>query len=378
MTRPGPENSLFVITVLLAWTLMHLYAFWRISSVPLVARRLPRWLLIAVAAFLWISFLLARLLDHAGVAGVARVYEYAGATWIGILVITCAILLIADIITGFGYFLPRMAGSLRGWALLASGVLCVFAMGNALRPPVVRNYEVRLPGLPAERDGTVLVVGSDFHLGTLLGKDWLAARIAQIEALRPDLVILAGDIIEGDNPSEEELIPVLRRLSAPLGVWAVTGNHEFHGGRERSGRNLLEETGFRVLHDRWAEAQPGLLISGVDDLSSRHQRGQDGEGIERALAGRPAGAATILVSHIPWEAERAAAAGVGLMLAAHTHGGQIWPWGLLLGIRYPRMGGRYDIGGMPLIVCRGTGTWGPRMRLWRPSEILRITLRSRG
>ncbi len=57
MTRPGPENSLFVITVLLAWTLMHLYAFWRISSVPLVARRLPRWLLIAVAAFLWISFL---------------------------------------------------------------------------------------------------------------------------------------------------------------------------------------------------------------------------------------------------------------------------------------------------------------------------------
>lgn len=68
--------------------------------------------------------------------------------------------------------------------------------------------------------------------------------------------------------------------------------------------------------------------------------------------------------------------GVGLYLGAHTHDGQIWPFGYFTARDYPLMGGRYDVNGMPAIVCRGTGTWGPRMRLWRPSEILRVTLRS--
>ena len=94
-----------------------------------------------------------------------------------------------------------------------------------------------------------------------------------------------------------------------------------------------------------------------------------------ALANRPPGAA-ILLSHSPLQAGAAAAAGAGLMLSGHTHDGQIWPFGYLVRLSYPLLGGRYEVDGMPVIVCRGTGTWGPRMRLWRPSEILRITLRS--
>lgn len=366
---------MFLIVVLVAWTLMHLYVFWRTSSIPLVVRHVPRWLLAAAAGFLWMSYILARLLERFGAAALGRVLEFAGATWIGVLFLACAGFVAVDIITGFGFIWPRMAPSLRGWALLTTAVLSAVATGQAMRSPVVRNYEVRLAGLPAERDGTVLAVASDFHLGTLLGERWLAERMAQIGALRPDVVVLVGDIVEGDNPSERELLPVLRRLSAPLGVWAVTGNHEFHGDQEGGGR-WLEAAGFHVLHDQWAELRPGLLIAGVDDLASHRRYAHNGKFIERALAGRPLGAATVLVSHTPWEAEKAAAAGVGLMLGAHTHGGQLWPWGILLGIRYPMMGGRYEVAGMPLIVCRGTGTWGPRMRLWYPSEILRITLRA--
>ena len=93
-----------------------------------------------------------------------------------------------------------------------------------------------------------------------------------------------------------------------------------------------------------------------------------------ALAGRPAGA-TILMSHTPWETEDAARDGVGLMLSGHTHNGQIWPFTYLVKLVYPRIYGNYKVGGMSLIVCRGTGTWGPRMRLWNRSELLRITLR---
>ena len=64
------------------------------------------------------------------------------------------------------------------------------------------------------------------------------------------------------------------------------------------------------------------------------------------------------------------------MLSGHTHDGQIWPFGYLVRLTYPLLGGRYRVGGMTAIVCRGTGTWGPRMRLWRPSEIVRVTLRA--
>jgi predicted MPP superfamily phosphohydrolase len=82
----------------------------------------------------------------------------------------------------------------------------------------------------------------------------------------------------------------------------------------------------------------------------------------------------VLLSHTPWQADRAARAGAELMLSGHTHGGQIWPFGYLVQTAYPLLAGRYDVDGMPMIVSRGTGTWGPRMRLWHRSEILRVTL----
>ena len=102
-----------------------------------------------------------------------------------------------------------------------------------------------------------------------------------------------------------------------------------------------------------------------------------GDPIAQALEGRPPGA-TILLSHTPWQAERIAGAGVGLMLSGHTHGGQIWPFGYLVRSRYPLLEGRYEVDRMPVLVSRGTGTWGPRMRLWRAGEILRVTLRGKG
>ena len=136
----------------------------------------------------------------------------------------------------------------------------------------------------------------------------------------------------------------------------------------------MEEIGFQLLRNRWAEVRPGLVLAGVDDLTSWHRAGKGGDPVSQALEGRPPGA-TIFLSHTPWETEKAASAGVGLMLAAHTHGGQIWPFSYLVRRRYPLLEGRHEVDGMPVIVCRGTGTWGPRMRLWRPGEILRVTLR---
>ncbi|MGI9100906.1 MAG: metallophosphoesterase [Terriglobales bacterium] len=363
---------MFFAIVLAVWTAMHLYVFWRISSVPAFAR-VPRVGLELVAFFLWTSYVLGRILARRGLETVAAPLEWIGAHWLGVIFLTVVSLLVVDIVTGFGYLLPRVAPALRGYALLVAAVLSAVALVQGVRAPVVTSYEVRLPGLPPAQDGTVVAVATDTHVGEMIDARWLSARVNEIQALHPDLIILAGDIVEGDDGARE-LGPVFRRLSAPLGVFAVTGNHEFYAGLESSVR-FLESAGVRVLRDGWAELRPGLVLAGVDDLTARRQYGRDGAFVQRALEGRPH-SATIFVSHTPWHVEKAREAGAGLMLSGHTHGGQIWPFAHVVRLRYPFVAGRYDVAGMTLIVCRGTGTWGPRMRLWRRSELLRITLRA--
>jgi predicted MPP superfamily phosphohydrolase len=155
----------------------------------------------------------------------------------------------------------------------------------------------------------------------------------------------------------------------------VTGNHEFYAGLTRSIR-LLENADFFVLRDNNKQAATGLTIAGVDDLTSRTPLADADHPINRALANRPPGA-TILLSHSPLDPEKAATAGVGLMLSGHTHNGQIWPFKYFVRSRYKLVSGRYDVDGMTAITSRGTGTWGPRMRLWLPGEIVRIKLRQK-
>ena len=355
-------------------TLMHIYVFWRAASVPLINRHVPLALLIATGVFLWAIFFTGRVYGHSGTGALAAATEFFGMLWMGVLFLLFIALLASEIITLFGFLLPRLAPLIRGWALVAGAVLAVIAIVQGLRPPVVQSYEVRLADLPRAMDKTVLVAMSDLHLGALIGKRWLAARIARVEDERPDLVVFLGDLFEGHGPPPDELLSILRRLSVPLGVWGVPGNHEFHGGRNRN-MHRIDQAGIQLLRNRWVQVRPGFILAGVEDLTAQSRTGRDGDFISQALSGRPPGA-TILLSHTPWQTEKAAGAGAGLMLCAHTHGGQIWPFGYLIRLRYPLLAGRYEVDGMPVIVSRGTGTWGPRMRLWRPGEILRVTLRT--
>ena len=314
-------KAMFGTILISACTLMHIYVFWRAASVPLVDRHVARGLLIALCVALWATFYLGRALGHRSTGVLAARVELLGMNWMAVLFLTSVCLLAIDIVTGFGLLLPRLAPSLRGWAFVVAGALSVIAFVQGLRPPVVQSYEVRLAGLPRKMDGAVVVALSDLHVGSLIDGRWLAARIAQMQAQGPDLVVLLGDLFEGHGQTESELLPVLGSLTAPLGVWAVSGNHEFHGGGDKS-MKLVEEAGFEVLRDRWAEVRPGLVLAGVDDHRGGRRPGQEREPISQALEGRPP-CATILLSHRPRQAETAASGGVGLMLCGHTHGGQI-------------------------------------------------------
>ena len=364
----------FVIFLLL-WGGLHVYLAERLLSIPLVAHYFPLHILAPILVFLGLSYLASRLMEHYELGRLSHVLEYVGATWVGMFFLIFIALFAADVVTGFGWLLPGLKVKIRIGALLVAAVLLVVAYVQAWRIPTVTEYEVAMRGLPGDLDGKVLAVGSDLHLGSMLGHRWATARAAQFAGLKPDILLLVGDIFEGEKETHAGWLPVLRQFRAPLGVFAVTGNHEFYAGPEA----ILETfrgAGFRVLRDEHCEVLPGLRIAGVDDPAFRKAGKRDQAiALGQALANRSAGA-TILLSHTPVLAERAAELGAGLMLSGHTHEGQIWPFQYLVRLAFRLVHGRYDVNGMTAIVGRGTGTWGPRMRLWKRSEILRITLRS--
>ena len=366
--------AIFLAVVLSVWAAMHGYVFWRLSSVPWVADHVARsgvaWTAVGLAA----SFPLARWLNARGLAVFGRPLELFAANWVGVLFLLLTMLLAADVLTLGGWLFPRLVPFVRAAAALFALLLAAVALVQGARLPVVTEHEVRMAGLPPERDGLVIAAVSDLHLGTMIGEAWMRRLIARLGELKPDAVVIVGDLVDSEVGALEPLLPVLRTLRAPFGVWAVTGNHEYYAGLDRSVA-LLEAAGFTVLRDRAAEVAPGLVVAGVDDLSARRQFGGNERALEQALADRPPGA-VVLLSHSPLQADTAAALGVGLMLSGHTHNGQIWPFNYLVRLSNRLVGGRYDVGGMTILVGRGTGTWGPRMRLWRPSEILRITLRA--
>lgn len=368
---------MFMTFFFTAWTGFHLYVFWRLASIPVVVRYVPRKYLFAIATLLWASFFLRRLLDNQGVQTLAQPLELFVMNWLGTLFLLFVCFLIVDIVTALGFLFRRRVPMLRTIGFLAGIVLAGVAFIQGMRPPIVHDYEVRLPGLPVADDGLQIAVISDLHVGSLHDGEWLAARIEQVKGLQPDIVIMLGDLFEGDSQSEHQdsMITMLRGLIPRFGVWAVMGNHESHGGRGSSVR-FLEDAGIHVLRNEWSEVLPGLALGGIDDGEHHESPATSVDRVKQFLAAKPRGDATVFLSHRPQMVDEAASAGVGLMLCGHTHGGQIWPFSYVSGYVNTYLAGRYDVDGMPLIVNRGAGTWGPRMRLWLPGEILRIKLRT--
>ncbi|WP_417913984.1 metallophosphoesterase [Candidatus Electronema sp. JM] len=364
----------FVVILVSLVTVLHLYAAARLAALWPNRRRI----LLAVFALLWLLFALglgARMQDG------PLWLEAAGMQWMGILFLLAVGLFAADLSSGFGLFLPKNAvRRLRMTGLACGIILAAVAHVQGLRPPAVERHELAVSGLPAQLDGLKIAVLSDIHLGQLLlGADWLKVRVQQVQELRPDCIVLVGDLFERGSQATE-LVPILRQFAAPLGVFAVRGNHDAVRPRHPDlAGPMLAAANIRLLTNEWTALADGLVLAGVDDLTAASRQAGEGEAnLARALAKRPAGTATVLLSHTPWLTAQAAAAHVSLMISGHTHNGQIWPFGELSRLRYPLFNGTYQIDAMALFVSRGTGTWGPRMRLWQRGEITLLTLRSRG
>lgn len=367
-------RKLFGTVLTVTFALLTAYVAFRAWSVPWLGRPRPARFFFAGGAGFVVIFVLARFVGRRSESAAAVALETVGMVLLGTVFLTAVCMLLADLVTLFGWAFRRWVPWFRIGGLVAGVLLSIVALVQASRAPAVVSYEVTMPGLPGALDGTVLIAVTDAHVGGQLGPAWMTARIEEIQAQQPDLVVFVGDMFDGhgDDPVR---VPALRQLSAPRGKWFVVGNHEMNrDGTVDTG--AMDDGGFRRLAGGWTQLAPGLVLAGVDDLTRLRRCNDTSDPVGRALAGRPPGA-TVLLSHSPLEMDRAASEGVGLMICGHTHGGQVWPFGYLVQTRYPLLAGRYEVDGMTVIVSRGVGTWGPRMRLWHRGEIVRITLRAK-
>ncbi len=366
--------SIFGNVLTLTVLLLQAYLFWRLSGIPLVKQRLGRRTVLRLALVSGLLFYLSRVFGgHQGL--LEKTLEFFAMHWMASMFLLAVALFAADLLRGFGLFFRPQRSKFHSIALLCGLGLVLLAQLQGLRPPRVNRVEVRIAGLAGELEGTSIAVLADVHAGEMgIGPAWLAARARQVMELEPDMIVLLGDVFErASDPAE--MIPVMREFKAPLGVWAVRGNHESkRAGRRDVLAEILEGAGIGLLENEWVSPAENLIIAGIDDLtSSRRRPGAGLADLEQALLGRPEGK-LILLSHTPWLVGEAAARGVDLMISGHTHNGQIWPFNHLVAIRYPFVGGRYQQDEMTLLVNRGSGTWGPRMRLWRPGEITLVVL----
>jgi hypothetical protein len=274
-------------------------------------------------------------------------------------------------------FFARTVAALAG--LVAFGAASK-ATANVRGPVAITRVPVVLPRLRGDRPWRVAQL-SDVHIGPTLGREWLAGVVDRVNAERPDLVVITGDLVDGSVQALAEHVAPLARLVAPHGVFFVTGNHEYYSGAAEWCAHLTS-IGIRVLRNECVAIgqEDGFTLAGVDDWTA-HQFARLAPGhrhdLEAALREASPDRALVLLAHQPKSVREAAPRGVDLQLSGHTHGGQLVPFNLLVRFQQPHVAGLERVNERTQIyVSRGTGYWGPPMRLGAPAEITLLTLRA--
>ena len=292
--------------------------------------------------------------------------------WFGCLSTFVVYLALADL----GQALLRLLGIHAGpWAfvLAAAGTVVSILLGlvTALRPVATRRVTVPVADLPAGLDGFRILQISDLHLSPLVRWSQVEHILAAGNALKPDLVAITGDLVDGQGADVRAKAERLGALQATHGVCFVTGNHEYYSGPARW-LKLFRGLGWRVLHNEHVllEHRGALLaVAGMPDPTD-----PSGPDLDRALAGIPADATRILLYHRPTGTAAAEAAGVRLQLSGHTHAGQYFPWSLVVQAMYAHPRGLGRSGALWIYTSVGTGFWGPPSRFLVPPELTLLEL----
>ncbi len=372
----------FLLVVFVPYLLLNYYVGARLWQY-IFSHWLPGWGKVFWPAFalLILTPLAARFKTLPVATQVRDFLAYSGDYWLAALYY----FVLAWLATDLGRFLARKLGLLHagagkplvvGLAVVAL-VAAVVAYGtwNA-RNPRVATYEVTI-GKPAGGLSELRVVMvSDIHLGPIVNYSRLEGLVAMIDARRPDLILLAGDIID-ENVGyfvERRMAAPFRRLTPRYGVWAVLGNHEYLSGKVEEVTARLDEAGIRVLRDEYVKVGDSFYIVGRDDRRAQFG-GQGRKPLAEVMAGVERRLPVILMDHQPFALDEAAGQGVDLQLSGHTHVGQMFPNNFVTGRIFEDDWGYLRKGAYQVIVSSGFGTWGPPIRVGNTPEIVDITIK---
>ncbi len=375
---------IFVTVFTSVYSACHLYLYWRFKTMLALTPGTTLWALRIFLVMMALSFFAARFLTNWQVNAFTHAVYWAACVWMGLLMYMFMFSVNAHILTG----LLRIAGL---WArietaigfspakalafLVLAATLAVTSWGYrvAAAKPWVTNLDVVAKNLPAELDGFTIAQISDLHLGVLVDGPQLNRIVDQINDIRPDLVVITGDLVDENAEHLLALADPLKRVNSRYGMVAVTGNHEYYAGV----RKVIEhasDIGIRYLQNEKVVLPNGLILYGLNDPTAR-QMGYPSATVEQVVGPEAREATSVLLCHQPRHYNRIAQLGVTLTLSGHTHGGQLWPMAFITRRVFEHAEGVYNIGDSVFYVSRGLGTWGPPMRVGSPPELVIARLR---
>ena len=365
----------FFMVFILVYGGLNAYVLARIQH----ALRLGHWPVLLLATVLFILLatpLTLRIIARPGLFEIARVAAFVGYLWFAVVLWFCFFGFVIDGVNGLAG-LARQGGPLiaprQGLALIVVGVLTLLLVAvRENRQLRVERLAIGLPSQSAIAAPLRVAQISDLHYGLVCGRLYLTQAVKEIEALKPDLLVATGDMLDVTGELAQPLVAAFAALKPPLGKYAVLGNHEFYIGVDAS-VSLLEQAGFRVLRQESDEIDIHgikLRIAGVDDPAGKHT-GQASLFDEEAVLPSPKSRTefVLLLKHQP-QVEPSSRGLFDLQLSGHTHGGQIFPFQLGVKLVNDYFRGLYAIPeGGSIYISRGTGSWGPSLRLLAPREI---------
>ncbi|RKN82071.1 metallophosphoesterase [Paenibacillus ginsengarvi] len=374
------RTVLLIVSILLVYVALTIFIGWNgfVFWTTAVTDQAD-WAFWTLYPFIAYGYLAAMLLRRVLPYGLYKLVKLIGSYGLAVLMYSLLTLPLADLL----YVLLRWGGvdsarAIQGIGsaelLLLAGII-LLGSRNAWSP-VVRRYDIRVAKQAGARKELRLAVASDLHLGTIVGKRHIHRLLRRVEALKPDLILLPGDVLDDsiDPFIRERMDDVLRNLRAPLGVYASLGNHEYIGGHIDEYLKRMQAIGIEVLVDRIVSVDATFYVAGRKDAAVARFDPGGRLAIDELLAEADKSLPIVLLDHQPRQLGEAEKAGVDLMLSGHTHRGQLMPGHLITRRIFELDWGYLRKGAMHAIVSCGFGSWGPPLRIGSRSELLDIRI----
>jgi predicted MPP superfamily phosphohydrolase len=362
---------MYLLNELIFLSPLIIYAY--VSLRKLISPRRSKNLFTIFFALLVAAYPAAEALSHGTGGGPARYAILAGYYSLPTLLYLVLTVILSGLLIGALRLIRALSPEVlrspgfRAWRLRASlavPALVVIAGIANYRHLQVKEYSVEVPRQASRLDRLKIVFASDFHLGGITADHFLEDFVTEVNALEPDIVLIGGDVLEGDRRDEDtgpyEIL--FRRIKARYGVYGVPGNHEGHGGPKG---DFFEKAGIRMLADRVEKIDEAFLLAGRNDAHSGNRKS-----VADLLRNTPQGWPVILLDHRPTDLESAGRSGVDIQLSGHTHHGQLFPINWITGRQYELSWGYKKKGRTHIFVSSGVQLWGPPVRTVGASEIL--------